>query len=71
VLAALGGAGNVRQVEAAANRLLVALADTALIDAEALTRAGLRGLARTAPDRAQLIFPMAAEPLAAAIRQNQ
>jgi len=71
VLAALGGAANVRQVEGAANRLLVALADATLIDVEALKRAGLRGLARTAPDRAQLIFPTAAEPLAAAIRQNQ
>jgi PTS system N-acetylglucosamine-specific IIC component len=71
VLAALGGAANVRQVEAFANRLLVALADAALIDGDALKRAGLRGLARIGQDRAQLIFPMAAEPLAAAIRQNQ
>jgi PTS system N-acetylglucosamine-specific IIC component len=67
VLAALGGAANVRQVEAAANRLLVALGDVALIDIEALKRAGLRGLARTSPDRAQLIFPAAAGPLAEAI----
>ena len=73
VLAALGGAANVRQVEGAANRLLVALADAALIDVEALKRAGLRALARTAPDRAQLIFPEAAGPLAAAMTglQNQ
>ena len=73
VLAALGGAANVRQVEGAANRLLVALADAALIDVEALKRAGLRALARTAPDRAQLIFPEAAGPLAAAMAglQNQ
>jgi PTS system N-acetylglucosamine-specific IIC component len=67
VLAALGGAANVRQVEGAANRLLVALADAALIDVPSLKRAGLRALARTAPGRAQLIFPMAAGPLAEAI----
>jgi PTS system N-acetylglucosamine-specific IIC component len=67
VLAALGGAANVRQVEAAANRLLVALADAALIDVAALQRTGLRGVARTGPDRAQLIFPAAAGALAKAI----
>ena len=67
VLAALGGADNLRQVEGAANRLLVALGDVTLIDVEALRAAGLRGVARTAPDRAQLIFASDAVPLAEAI----
>jgi PTS system N-acetylglucosamine-specific IIC component len=67
VLAALGGADNLRQVEGGANRLLVALGDVSLIDLEALKAAGLRGLARTAPGRAQLIFASDARPLAEAI----
>jgi PTS system N-acetylglucosamine-specific IIC component len=65
VLAALGA--NIRQLEAAANRLLVALADASLIDLEALKRLGLRGLARTGQDRAQLIFASDTQPLAAAM----
>jgi PTS system N-acetylglucosamine-specific IIC component len=67
VLAALGGADNLRQVEGAANRLLVALGDVTLIDVEALRAAGLRGVARTAAGRAQLIFASDAVPLAEAI----
>jgi PTS system N-acetylglucosamine-specific IIC component len=67
VLAALGGAANVRQVEAAANRLLVALADPALIDLAALRANGMRGLARIDQDRAQLIFASDTQPLAAAM----
>jgi PTS system N-acetylglucosamine-specific IIC component len=67
VLKALGGAANLRQVEGGANRLLVALGDVSLIDLEALKAAGLRGMARTAPDRAQLIFAADAGPLAEAI----
>jgi PTS system N-acetylglucosamine-specific IIC component len=67
VLAALGGRANIRQLEAAANRLLVALADASLIDLEALKRLGLRGLARTGQDRAQLIFASDTQPLAAAM----
>jgi PTS system N-acetylglucosamine-specific IIC component len=67
ILAALGGGANVREVEGAANRLLVALADPSLIDVEALKANGLRGLARIGSDRAQLIFASDTRSLAAAM----
>jgi PTS system N-acetylglucosamine-specific IIC component len=67
LLAALGGRANVRQVEAAANRLLVKLADAGAVDAAALKRAGVRALARPSADRAQLILAADAHGLAAAM----
>jgi len=67
VLAALGGRANVRQVEAAANRLLVELADAAALDAPALKRAGARAIARPTANRAQLILASDARGLAAAL----
>ncbi|HEY1753061.1 MAG TPA: N-acetylglucosamine-specific PTS transporter subunit IIBC [Caulobacteraceae bacterium] len=56
ILAALGGRGNLRAVEAASNRLLVGLGDIGLLDAPALKRAGMRALAEPTAGRAQLIF---------------
>jgi PTS system N-acetylglucosamine-specific IIC component len=64
ILAGLGGRANVREVEAAANRLLVRLADIAAIDIDALKRAGMRALANSAPGRAQLVFAGDAHGLA-------
>jgi PTS system N-acetylglucosamine-specific IIC component len=64
VLAALGGGANLRNVEAAANRLLFSVVDAGRIDLEALKRLGARGLARLAPDRAQLILADPAAGLA-------
>jgi PTS system N-acetylglucosamine-specific IIC component len=67
ILAALGGRANLRDVEAAANRLLVGLADAGAVDAAALKRAGMRALARPAPGRAQLVFGGDAAALAGAL----
>jgi PTS system N-acetylglucosamine-specific IIC component len=67
ILTALGGAGNVAVVEAASNRLLVGLADPAAIDEPALRRLGVRGVARTAASRMQLILAGEAASAAAAI----
>jgi PTS system N-acetylglucosamine-specific IIC component len=56
LLAALGGAGNVRGVECAANRLLLALNDTAKIERDALSRLGVRAIAEPTGDSAHLIL---------------
>jgi phosphotransferase system IIB component len=65
MLAALGGAPNLTGVEAAANRLLVSLADPARLDAEALRGLGVRAIARSGPGRLQLILAGAAADLSA------
>lgn len=67
VLAAVGGRGNLREVEAAANRLLLRLADPLKFDEQALRRVGARGVARPAPDRLQLILAGDARNLAETI----
>jgi N-acetylglucosamine PTS system EIICBA or EIICB component len=46
MLAALGGSGNVLQLETAAGRLLVSTVDPALVDEPALTVLGIRGVAK-------------------------
>jgi PTS system N-acetylglucosamine-specific IIC component len=55
-LAALGGAANVARIDAASNRLLVYLTDLATVDEAALRRLGVRGVARTAARRIQLLL---------------
>ena len=67
ILAALGGAKNVAAVEAASNRLLVGLTDAAAVDEPALRRLGVRGVARTAASRMQLILAGEATGAASAI----
>jgi len=67
ILAALGGAKNVADVEAAANRLLVGLEEHARVDAAALRRLGVRGVARPAANRLQLILKGDAAAAAAGI----
>jgi PTS system N-acetylglucosamine-specific IIC component len=67
LLAALGGAGNVRGVECAANRLLLALNDTAKIERDALRRLGVRAIAQPAADSAHLILGEDAAGLADAL----
>ncbi|HEY8052550.1 MAG TPA: N-acetylglucosamine-specific PTS transporter subunit IIBC [Steroidobacteraceae bacterium] len=69
VLQALGGRGNVREVNTAASRLRVMVADSAGIDREALARLGLRGMALPAPGCVHLIVgPDAAAAGAALLR---
>ena len=67
LLDALGGRANVRAVEAVAGRLRVTVADSGRIDAGALGRLGLRGLALPAPGVAHVLTGPGAESAAAAI----
>jgi PTS system N-acetylglucosamine-specific IIC component len=69
LLAALGGAPNVRSVDLAASRLRVTLQDASRIDARALGALGLRGLARPAANCVHLIVGPAAREAAASLRQ--
>ena len=57
ILGALGGSDNLETAQAAANRLLVALVDASLVDEVALKELGVRGVARIAQHRAQLLLP--------------
>ena len=61
ILEALGGAGNVRQVDSGAGRLLVGVADAARVDYRALQALGARGVARPSASSVQVILPHAAE----------
>jgi PTS system N-acetylglucosamine-specific IIC component len=68
LLAALGGGGNVRSVQAAASRLRVGVADAALIDRAAIAKLGLRGVAVPAPGCVHVIVGPAAQAAEAALR---
>ncbi len=67
VLAALGGAQNLTGVEAAANRLLVGVADHADVDEPALRALGVRAVARTGVASVQLILAEDAAALGTAL----
>ncbi|MDE1148604.1 MAG: N-acetylglucosamine-specific PTS transporter subunit IIBC [Azospirillaceae bacterium] len=69
VLAALGGAANLRAVEARATRLLLGVADDAGVDEGRLAALGLRGVARPGPARLHLLLATPAAPLADALSQ--
>ena len=60
MLAALGGAANLKSAEAAANRILVGLMDSSRIDGAALSTLGVRGVAATGDGSAHLILADAA-----------
>jgi N-acetylglucosamine PTS system EIICBA or EIICB component len=55
LLAALGGRDNVVDLAIAAGRLLVRTARPERIDESALARLGIRGIARSAADRVQVL----------------
>ena len=61
MLAALGGRGNVGEVECVAGRMLVRIADPKAVDEPALKRLGIRGVARPAAGSMQLLIPAGAE----------
>jgi N-acetylglucosamine PTS system EIICBA or EIICB component len=63
-LAALGGAGNVLEVEACATRLRLSLVDTDRLDEAALKRLGVRGVLRPAAGSAQIIVGPLADQVA-------
>jgi N-acetylglucosamine PTS system EIICBA or EIICB component len=67
LLSALGGAGNVRSITAAAGRLRVTLADDASVDEHALHELGVRGVARPAPRVLHVLTGPGAVEAAAAV----
>jgi PTS system N-acetylglucosamine-specific IIC component len=67
LLAALGGAGNLRRVDVASTRLLVAVADDARVDEPALAAASPRGFARPAPGSVHVLVGPAARALGDAL----
>jgi N-acetylglucosamine PTS system EIICBA or EIICB component len=69
LLAALGGAGNLREVEARSTRLRVTLGDGGKIDAAALQGIARRGMVRASPDCLHLLIGAEAEALAAGLRR--
>src|SRR6185437_11136442 len=69
LLAALGGAGNVRSVEPASSRLRIGVASTGAIDSAALRKLGMRGVAVAAKDCVHVIVGPAAEAASASLRE--
>ena len=69
LLAALGGAINVRSVEGAASRVLLNVADSAQVDAAALKRAGARAVAVLPRGATHLIMGPGAVRAAAALKR--
>jgi PTS system N-acetylglucosamine-specific IIC component len=67
---ALGGAGNVRTLDACMTRLRVSLASAAAVDEAALRRLGARGLVRPTPDTLQVVVGPIADQLAADMRRT-
>jgi PTS system N-acetylglucosamine-specific IIC component len=67
-LAALGGAGNVIEVEACATRLRLSLVDNARLDETALKQLGVRGVLRPAAGSAQIIIGPLADQVAGEIQ---
>jgi PTS system N-acetylglucosamine-specific IIC component len=65
---ALGGAGNVKSVDACATRLRLELGDRDAADAEALKRLGARGTVRIGGSGLQVVVGPAADQLAGEIR---
>jgi PTS system N-acetylglucosamine-specific IIC component len=68
-IAALGGAANLRAVEACTTRLRLTVADAARIDEAALKPLGSRGVLRLADGAVQVVVGPIADQLAADIRQ--
>jgi PTS system N-acetylglucosamine-specific IIC component len=69
ILAALGGRGNVREVDAFAGRLLVRTDRPEIIDERALTALGIRGIARTTGAPLQLLVAGSAQDWVEQLRQ--
>jgi PTS system N-acetylglucosamine-specific IIC component len=67
-LAALGGRGNVLEVEACATRLRLALVDNARLDEAALKQLGARGVLRLTAGSAQVIIGPLADQVAGEIQ---
>ncbi|MBL8519952.1 MAG: PTS transporter subunit EIIC [Betaproteobacteria bacterium] len=68
-IAALGGAANLRQVDACTTRLRLVLADRERIDAAALTSLGARGTVKLGHDALQVVIGPIADQVAGDIRK--
>jgi len=66
IIAGLGGRSNIVEIEACITRLRTALADTALVDENALTSAGAHGIMR-AGSVVQVVVGPDADTIASAI----
>jgi PTS system N-acetylglucosamine-specific IIC component len=69
ILAALGGRGNVREVDAFAGRLLVRTDRPEIVDERALIALGIRGIARTTGAPLQLLVAGSAQDWVEQLRQ--
>jgi PTS system N-acetylglucosamine-specific IIC component len=69
LLAALGGRGNVADIECHAGRVLVRIADPKVVDEPALRTLGIRGVAHPAGGFMQLLIPGPAEDWAQPLRR--
>ena len=69
MLAALGGRGNVGDVEILAGRLSMRIADPKAVDERALIALGVRGVARPTAGSIQLLIPGSAEAWAQPLRR--
>lgn len=67
-IAALGGAANLREVEACTTRLRIVVRDRARVDAQALRRMGARGTVDIGTDGLQVVVGPVADTLASSIR---
>ncbi|MBV8144143.1 MAG: PTS transporter subunit EIIC [Gammaproteobacteria bacterium] len=67
-IAALGGSGNLRSVDACTTRLRLLVASQAAVDADALRQLGARGLVRPSPHALQVVVGATADQLAGEIR---
>ncbi|TWB34586.1 N-acetylglucosamine-specific PTS transporter subunit IIBC [Nitrospirillum pindoramense] len=68
-VAALGGAGNIRTVDACTTRLRMVLADNRAVDEAALTGLGSRGVVRPNATALQVVLGPVADQVAGEIRQ--
>jgi len=67
-IAALGGAANLRSVDACTTRLRLSIADQSAVDTQALKRLGARGVVRPAEHALQVVVGTIADQLAGEIR---
>jgi len=67
-ITALGGAANLRSVDACTTRLRLTVIDSAAIDREALKRLGARGVVEPAPGTLQVVLGPVADQVASQIR---
>ncbi len=69
MVAAMGGAANLRSVDACTTRLRLSVAESARIDVAALTRLGAIGIVRPGPNTVQVVLGPVADQVAEEIRR--